>query len=288
MVFHSVKGIIALDVDGTLTTQAHEIDSKVIDILLQLSKEGWFFIFITGRPFQWSFLPLKALNFSYALAVQNGALLLEMPSCKILIRKYLTLEVLPEIEKISQECETDFVIYSGFENEDWCYYRSPFLPSSLISYGLQRATFLGEKWQPLQTFSDLPVRQFSSIKFFAKDERAFILSQKIEKELGLPAPPNRDPYNPDYFVIQATHPEATKGQILREFIHEMKMTGPIIAAGDDHNDRSMLKVADLKIVMANAPADLLAMADIIAPPATQQGIIQGLKEAIHRLSHERG
>jgi hypothetical protein len=43
-----------------------------------------------------------------------------------------------------------------------------------------------------------------------------------------------------------------------------------------------------KVVMANAPTELLAVADIIAPPASQQGIIQGLAEAIKRLAHKRG
>lgn len=283
MFFHPARGIIALDIDGTITAQAHELESKVVDALDRFAKEGWLLIFITGRPFQWGFMTLEPLPCPYALAVQNGALLLEMPSRKILIRKYLNQEILPKLEKMSQECETDFVVYSGLENEDWCYYRSAFLPAPWQTYGLQRAAFLGEKWQPLQTFSDLPVAQFSSVKFFAKDKSAFMISQRLEKELGLHAPPNRDPFNPDVFVIQATHPQATKGDVLKEFIQEMKVSGPIIAAGDDHNDRSMLQAAHVKIVMANAPPDILEMADIVAPPATQQGIIQGLSEAMGHL-----
>jgi Cof subfamily protein (haloacid dehalogenase superfamily) len=286
MFFHSSKGIIALDIDGTVTAQAHELDSHVIDTLNRLSTEGWNIIFITGRPFQWGELTLRPLPFSYAIAVQNGALLLEMPSRNILIRKYLTQDILPKMKKISQSYETDFVVYSGLENDDWCYYCPQSLPPPVLSYGLERAAFLGEKWQPLSTFSDLPVSRFTSIKFFVKDKRAFMLSQAIETELCLHAPPNRDPFNPEYFVIQATHAEATKGHILKEFIQAMGVTGPVIAAGDDHNDCSMLKAATIKIVMANAPPDILAMADVVAPPATQQGIIQGLNEAIQRLNHK--
>jgi hydroxymethylpyrimidine pyrophosphatase-like HAD family hydrolase len=285
MFFHPARGIIALDIDGTVTAQIYELDSNVINALDRLVNEGWLLIFITGRPFQWGVMTLKPLPFTYALAIQNGALLFEMPSRKILIRKYLTQKIIPKLEIISKECETDFVIYSGPENDDWCYYRAAFLPAPLQNYGLQRAAFLGEKWQSLQTFSDLPINYFSSVKFFAQDKRAFMISQRLEKELGLHAPPNRDPFNLDFFVIQATHPQATKGLILKEFIQEMNISGPIIAAGDDHNDRSMLQVAHVKIVMANAPSDLLAMADIIAPPASQQGIIQGLREAINYLTH---
>lgn len=284
MFFHSLKGIIALDIDGTLTAQANDLDSQVIDTLYQLVKEGWGMIFITGRPFQWGELTLGSLPFSYVLAVQNGALLLEMPSRKVLIRKCLSPEVLPCVEKIARSYESDFVIYSGQENDDWCYYCPLSFPPSLLSYGLKRAVFLGEKWQSLSSFSDLPVSHFTSIKFFANDQRALHLSQSIEKELNLHAPPNRDPYNLDYYVVQVTHPDATKGKILKEFIQTMEITGPIIAAGDDYNDYSMLKIADVKIVMATAPPDLLAIADVVAPPASQKGIIQGLREAISKLT----
>jgi Cof subfamily protein (haloacid dehalogenase superfamily) len=282
MFFPQIKGIIALDIDGTITTNAHEMEQRVIDALSKRAKKGWKFIFLTGRPFEWAFRSLEPLPFPYALAVQNGALLLEMPSKKILSRKYLTKAILPLIEAICREQKTDCVIYSGFENHDWCYFRPTNLSPSILSYVLRRSAFLREKWQPLQNFSDLPVSFFSSIKFFAKEKQAFILSQSIEKNLDLHAPPNRDPFDPDYFVIQATHAEATKGQVLSEFIQFIGFSGPIIAAGDDHNDLTMLQAAQVKIVMANAPPELLNIADVIAPPATQQGIIYGLKEAIKR------
>ncbi len=283
MVFQSIKGIIALDIDGTVTADTHLMDSSVIHTLNHLTEVGWQIIFITGRPYQWVSQTLSPLLFPYALAVQNGALLLEMPSKKILIRKYLTQAILLKIEEISQEQKTDYVIYSGLENEDWCYYRPAYFPPVILSYVLQRTAYLGEKWQPVENFSHLPVSKFSSIKFFAKEKQALILSQQIEAKLGLHAPPNRDPFNPDYFVIQATHAEATKGSILKTFSQLVGISRPIIAAGDDYNDQSMLQMADIKIVMANAPIELVRMADIIAPPAQQQGIVKGLQEAVNRL-----
>lgn len=285
MVFHPKKGLIALDIDGTLTTKTQGLDIEVLEFLTHLEKEGWGFIFITGRPFQWGANTLAALSFPYALGVQNGAVLIEMPSKKILIRNYLSHTIFPLLNKVSQEQKTDCVVYSGLENEDWCYYRPAYLPADILSYVLQRTECLGEKWKKLDNFADLPVSLFSSVKFFAKQEQAWILSQKIEELVGLHAPPNRDPFNSDYFVIQATHAQANKGHVLEEFIRLNQYVGPVIVAGDDYNDRSMLQMANLKIVMATAPADLIEMADIIAPSANQKGIIQGLTEAIYCLTH---
>lgn len=278
-----MQGIIALDIDGTLTAERHTVDQEVISALNEHFLKGWKFIFITGRPFQWSYQTLKEIPFSYALAVQNGALLLKMPEQKILNRSYLDRSILPLLKEISQEEETHFAIYSGFENDDWCFYCPQQFPSAILSYALGRTKALGEKWQSLDNFSQLPVTDFASIKYFIKEEGAYRISQKLEK-LGLHAPPNRDPYNPDYFVVQGTHSEATKGGVLKQFIELTGYRGPIIAAGDDHNDRSMLQMAHIKVVMSNAPAEILKIADIIAPPATQKGIIQGLDECMHYLS----
>jgi hydroxymethylpyrimidine pyrophosphatase-like HAD family hydrolase len=44
----------------------------------------------------------------------------------------------------------------------------------------------------------------------------------------------------------------------------------------------MLASADISVVMATAPSDMLAKADVIAPPAIHHGLIAGLKEAIQR------
>lgn len=282
MLFRPAKGIIALDIDGTLVTEDRELDKRMIQALHALSQE-WHFIFITGRPFQWGLRTLQPLPFPYVLAVQNGALLVEMPLKKILMRRYLTQEILPLMESICQKQATDFIVYSGMENKDWCYYRPQYLPDEIHAYVLRRTAYLKEKWQELSSFDQLPVSSFSSLKCFAAEKQAYLLSRCIEKELGLHAPLNRDPFDASYFVIQATHAEATKGDVLSEFAQLIGSSGPIIAAGDDYNDRTMLEKATVKIVMANAPADLLELADVIAPPAEQQGLIQGLAEAIERL-----
>jgi hydroxymethylpyrimidine pyrophosphatase-like HAD family hydrolase len=55
----------------------------------------------------------------------------------------------------------------------------------------------------------------------------------------------------------------------------------VIAAGDDNNDVSMFLAADICIAMASAPEHLRNAADIIAPKASEMGIIQGLQQAIN-------
>ena len=44
-----MKGIIALDIDGTITVEHHSIEPEVVRYLSGLAAEGWKMIFITGR-----------------------------------------------------------------------------------------------------------------------------------------------------------------------------------------------------------------------------------------------
>lgn len=277
---NTFKGIIALDIDGTITSEAHTIDYKVIDYLKLLNMENWLIVFITGRPFSWAWSVLSRFPFPYFFAVQNGATLLEMPGRIVRNRRLLDFTLLPTMESICKNERTDFVIYTGYDNGDQCYFRPHRLSDSLKNYLKKRSECLQEKWIPVDDYDHLPITNFASLKCFAKEEQARRLVQIIECECGLHVPLNRDPFDSDYYVIQATHPDATKGCTLNYLKQMTGISYPIIAAGDDGNDLSMLMEADIKVVMATAPDEILKVANIIAPPASSNGIIEGLQHAI--------
>ena len=277
-----MPGIIALDIDGTITTERHATPPEVIDYLGKIEKEGWRLVFITGRTFQWGYRALGEMKFPYHFAVNNGALMLAMPSRTIVGRKYLSRSHFPELELICKEEGTDFVLYGGYERGDLCYYRPPRFSRDLLGYLQQRCIEIEEKWMAVESFAEVPFQEFASVKFFAKEPSASRISRKIEERTGLHAPFIHDPYCRDYFVIQATDPKVSKGDAVEDFKRLTGVKNRVVAAGDDNNDLSMLAHADIKIVMETAPKEMLALADIIAPPASERGIIAGLKQALVR------
>ncbi|KAF3362337.1 hypothetical protein PHSC3_001166 [Chlamydiales bacterium STE3] len=274
-----MKGIIALDIDGTVTAEAHSLPEEVVNTLEELQGQGWIFIFITGRTFQWAYSSLKQLKMPFHLAVQNGAVLLQMPQRLILHRCYLDSIIVEGMHQICHRLNTDFIIYSGYENQDACYYRSHYFSKEHLEYLKKRYTTLKENWIAVEDFK-LELTHVASLKCIEKQSLIREVIQEVEAQLDVHIPLNRDPFSPDYYVAQATHPEATKGHILNIFKTYLKSSGPVIAAGDDFNDVSMLKNADIKIVMGQAPEPLLKMADVVAPPARAMGIIAGLRHAI--------
>lgn len=281
-----MKGTIALDIDGTLTDSDH-LPPNVIAYLKSLAENGWRLIFITGRTFQSGYRTLNTLPFTYYFAVQNGAIILEMPSRRIVSKKYLDRSIFYEMEKICREEPSDFVIYSGYENQDQCYFRPQNFSPELMGYLNRRIKTYQETWHPLKSFQDFPLESFPSIKCFGLYPSAKALSKKIEEGLGLHVPVIRDPFGTDYYVVQATHPKISKGEALKDLIALTGERGKVIAAGDDYNDVPMFIAADVRIVMATAPQDLLEQADIVAPPASEEGIIIALEAAVAYAGNHR-
>ncbi|MDF2550422.1 MAG: hypothetical protein K0S07_1489 [Chlamydiales bacterium] len=266
-----MRGLIALDIDGTLTSGLSGVPSGVLAYLEQLFKDGWRFFFITGRTFRWSYESLKEISFPYDLGLQNGAYIVSMPSREVLLERSLERSIVAGLIKNYPS----LAIYSGLMST--CYYSGacpPFLKSRAEK----------EEWifQPLESMA---LDQFSALKYFGAQEELLPIQQQSSL-LDVYAPIAKDPYRPGFFVLQVTHAEANKGSALKNMC---KLKGfqhgslPVIAAGDDENDLPLLRNATLKIAIKSAPQALLDMADLIAGPPEQMGLIDALSQAIANL-----
>lgn len=273
------KGLIALDIDGTITTDMQAIPKNVVSYLYELHKQGWRFVFITGRTFDFGDRVLNVLPFGYYYAVQNGAILFSMPRKEILAKKYLDKSIVPLMDKICKEEPTDFVIYAGFEWDNQCFFRKSHFSPQLLNYLEERQKAFHENWTDIPSFSELPIDEFPSIKCFGRQDSAQNIADQIETHLNLHVPVIKDPFCHDYYVVQATHPDVNKGKTLRHII-ERTQPKMVIAAGDDLNDLSMFSEAHIAVAMENAPNELKSKAHIIAPPASLSGIVEGLQQAL--------
>lgn len=279
-----MSGILACDIDGTLTDNPFDMPLSIAVTLREVYQSGWSIIFLTGRPFVWGVKPLLQLDFPYHFAVINGANLLQMPQAVLVEELLVPKSLLSKFDDFCKIHDTDYVAYSGFSGSDVCYYRPKRFKEAQLEYLKKRSANVGEVWVPVESFADVDVSGFASIKCFGDHNLCQKMSQFMEKSLDLHAPTIRDPFKNEQYVAQATRKECTKGHILKRFAEIIGNKGPIIAAGDDYNDVSMFKVADVSIVMETAPKDILVMADYVAPPAKDAGLASLLPEVIKKLS----
>ncbi len=274
------RGWIALDIDGTVTDNSHHIPQKVIDYLHHLHREGWEVMFVTGRTFSYASIPLQAIDFPFYFAVQNGADIVLMPQREQISRCYLNKEVYAQIEEIVRPKGFDFVAYSGLDHGDFCYYRPKNFSEDLLAFFEKLKALAQKSWIEVEDFSQVPCS--SLIKLFGSKDKIEALLPELN-QLDVYVAMIRDPMQEDLYLAMISHSFATKGEVLRTIKEKTGEGGVIIGAGDDLNDIPLLKGSDIAIAMANAPEPLLKIADIIAPPASQYGIIQGIEEAIARL-----
>jgi Cof subfamily protein (haloacid dehalogenase superfamily) len=278
-----MKGLIALDIDGTITSDIAEIPKGTQLFLESLFKSGWHITLITGRPCSAALRAASNFSFPLTLCAQNGAITLRLPEKSIQRRNYLTKQDLPTLDTLFESSPLNYCIYSGWENSDHVYFREGGLTSEQRSFFEKRQEFSRESYKFVDHFDELPVDDFAAVKVFGESEQLALLSEEIEDKLGWYMPIIKDPIS-DLFLAQATHPAATKGEGLKDIIRSYSHTFPVIAAGDDFNDLPMLEIADVAIAMATAPESMRARADIIAPPATEAGIITGLEQALKLVS----
>ncbi len=276
------KGWIALDIDGTITDNINSIPKEVVTYLETLHDEGWKLFFITGRTFAFGHNALKALGVPYYFAVQHGADILEMPSKKLISRSYLTDKTIAILEDAYTHEKEDFVIYSGYAEGDFCYYRPKKFSKEFLDYLVLLKNLTPEPWKAVESFDFEKGLEFPLIKCIGTEEKMMRLHDLLSKHADLHVTLIKDPISRKHYLNLVTSAKATKGHALERIIALTQERGKVIAAGDDLNDITMLDVADIAIGMETGPEELKNHADIIAASASKLGIIDALKEAVRK------
>jgi len=275
-----MSGLIALDIDGTLTCDHDTIPVEVLGFLDECVEQGFDLIFITGRSYPRT-VPMIRMKSPFYLAVQNGAQCFHVPSGERIFDRFLDASLLPQLASLCSEEPTGMVVFDPSFQEDLCYFRQKDFSRDLFDYLQRRRAVFHEIWQEIESFDDVPIKRFPAAKYFGfLDSLERICGHMHRKGLKVDIPIIRDPFGEGYYVAQVTADGVNKGDALRRFAEHRQNGGPMIAAGDDYNDLSMIEQADVKVVMKTAPKEMLDMADVVAGTPQEMGIIEGLKKAL--------
>lgn len=275
-----MKGWIALDIDGTITLDRYSVPPRVIAYLKNLHIQGWKIAFATGRAFVFARLALHQFDFPFLLLPQNGSVAIQMPSQTSLFKKYLHRDKIELIEEAFQGFDTDYLVYSGFENQDRCYWRPARFSLPDRDYIKELQNREKETWGSVDSFDWDLLSTFPLIKGFGPHDQMKMIAERLNRSNQFQVAHIRDPFHSSYTILLITDREASKGNSLKEIFHILGRGQKVIAAGDDENDQSLLEVADVKIAMAHAPSSLQQMAHLIAPPTADEGIIHALQMGI--------
>jgi len=275
-----MHGWIALDIDGTITLDKYSVPPPVTAYLKELALSGWRMAMATGRPCRFASMALSRFDFPYVLICQNGSVALEMPGKKILFKRYLHWEDLPWIERAYDGIDSDFIVYTGVEQEDLCLFRPKKFPEEEGPAIEVWQKTQKEIWKGVDAFTRELLPSFPLAKCFGSFDRMARIAERLKTFDRFQVALMRNPFEPELAIVLITDRTASKGLALEELFQRFGRGQVVIAAGDDENDLSLLEVADCKIAMSHAPDALQEVADFIAPPTSKMGIIHALKMAI--------
>lgn len=278
------QGIIASDIDNTLTAKNHLIPDEVINYLTTLQKAGWILLFVTGRTFSFAYRSLDKFSVPYHLCMQHGAEILKMPEKKILHQLFVPMDIVKSLEEIYKDYESDFLLYAGFEKGDLCYYRPDRFTPKMQKYMEKLQTVAAKPWVTYESLDELEQKSFPMIKGVGEYHQMDEIRRKILKKHDLHVVVMRDVIDIDYSLLLINHPNVNKGRAVKGLIEEYGWQGlPVIAAGDDYNDIPLLGIGNVRIAMESHSSALNDLADIRGKSSEEHGIIDALEEAIRRI-----
>lgn len=276
------KGLICIDIDGTLTPVREQVSEKVVSYLQEKAQQGYRLLFITGRTYAWSVHLLKKLPFPYILASLNGAYVAKMPENRPLATNYIAFSKMALIEPLIHLEEVALILCTGPDQNEKSFLLSRYANDALKAHLKLRRAALSENWTEISDVNEIQLNHFAALRIFCIKSAAPKLQKMLMAVPEVQVAMMKDSYDDRFSLVTVTHSGASKGHAALFVAKHVGNSGPIIACGDDYNDIPMLEIADCKVVMNTAPEDLLKLADVIAPSAALDGLIDGIESALKR------
>ncbi len=299
---HKIKGIIALDLDGTLLNSNKELSSVNLAALVKAAEAGWEIVPTTGRFFGGMPEFIRELPFvHYAITVNGGTV--EKVGEKNII--YSAEIPCAQALEIMEYLDDKPVIYDAYLNNEAYMTQSHYdQVDEIIESAVIRKMFydLRQPVPDLKEYLKGRGEDLQKTQFFAVDQKLRLeLMAEIPKIFTGIVTSSSSPQN-----VEINHEFATKGialKALAEYLelnagddcdashtareakgdcenNEERETSRIktIAFGDGLNDITMLKMADIGIAMGNACDEALAAADWVTADCDHDGVAVGIEK----------
>jgi len=255
--------LIALDVDGTLITDDHELTAENREAVRELHERGVTVIVCTGRG-PLSALPVcEQLGTGGFMITHNGATVVEAVERKVLSDIRIDFADLKPLVDYCREREIHY---------DMC---TPF--GLYVEHMTEEEEAMYAKYSQIPAvIPDVSEVEDPKVKFtlFGTEEQM----DQVERDWAAIGCPLRRIRSGLYF-IDVINPEATKGSALKAVCGQLGIAREEVAAiGNYYNDVEMLEWAGLGIAMANSPEEVIRRADAVTGTNNESGVAQAIRK----------
>lgn len=270
-----IKGIIALDLDGTLLDSEKNLSEKNLAALNRAADLGYMIVPTTGRYYNGMPQAIRELPFLRFAITINGATVEDVSTGQQIYRAEI-----PWSQAVALMTWLDGfpVIYDCFMDN------SAFMTQSMkgrIDGIIEDVHYrkmlhgLRQNVPELKAFLSGRKQDVQKIQFYCRDPELRVwLMEAVEKRFDGMLVSSSMPQNAE--INQAC---ANKGQALLALARYLDVpVGKTIAFGDGLNDLTMLRAAGIGIAMENACPEALEIADWVTASNDAHGVAAGIEK----------
>ncbi|AFZ45911.1 Cof-like hydrolase [Halothece sp. PCC 7418] len=266
--------LVILDIDGTISGTSNEVNPAVVEALQAAKNQGIQIAIATGRMYRSALYFAQAIGADLPIICYNGAWIKDSQTDETLwhlpVPRELARELLDYCEHPERRSDLDVHFYLN----DELYVREVTEDTRLY---IERSRIEANAVGDLRNILDQPptkVLAMSNQPEVTKTLLSTLQKQYSREELYLTQS------NPYFF--EACHPGASKGKAVRYLVEEvLKLEAKnTIAIGDNFNDLEMLQYAAIGVAMGDAPPEVKAQADWVAPDVEADGVVEALEKFI--------
>jgi HAD superfamily hydrolase (TIGR01484 family) len=264
--------LVASDVDGTLLDPVERITARTARVIARITEARVPFVLVSGRPPRWIPSVARAAGVSGYAVCANGATVYDIDADLVVTSSDLdpirlrdaaeaVRRALPDV-RVATERVADglvpFVTEPGFRNP----WGNPAGEQDGETYDVPLAEVLGHPATKLMVrHRGLTSREMA--------EAAAAVLDGAEVEIT---------YSTNQGMIEISAAGITKASGLATVCDLLSVdAAKVVAFGDMPNDVPMLRWAGHGVAMANANADVLAVADEVTGPNSEDGVAQVLE-----------
>ncbi|MFC5470036.1 Cof-type HAD-IIB family hydrolase [Cohnella suwonensis] len=257
--------MIALDVDGTLLNDHHELTPRVREAVREAAKRGAEIVLCTGRGSTSALPVLRELGLKGTMITHNGASVVDSESRAILFDTAIPHDLASVYVNYCRERGIHFDMNTAFD-------------LYVEALGEEAGTmYRNLKAQPINRDKEEAFPEgLVKLSIYAPKE----VMDGVEAEWGKWKQELQFVRSGDNFIDVQSH-DATKGKALERLAAMRGISrASILALGNYYNDLGMIDFAGTGVAMDNSPSEVKERADAVTLSNNEDGVAVALEEYV--------
>lgn len=267
--------LLVLDIDGTIAGESNNISEPVKEAITAAKAQGIKVAIATGRMFRSALRFHQDIGSTLPLIAYQGAWIQDPVSEQIYQHLPVSREMAQQLLDYFEQPELRSLLSVHFYINDQLYVREITTETQLYAErsGIKPIA-VGDLRQVLTTYEPTKILALCDDTDIIDNLLGSLSRQYTPAELYLTKSVAT--------FFEATNPFANKGLAVRYLAEELLGLQPnnVMTIGDNFNDLEMLEYAGIGVAMGNAPSQVQAIADWVAPSVEQDGAAVAIKKLL--------